>query len=77
MTWLIGLISAIGGLLLKLWQGRGPAPIVTEARELGAATEIAVADQQTIKTQQAEAQAIVDAPRTQADLVSSLKQGKF
>jgi hypothetical protein len=37
MTWLIGLLSSLAGILLKLWQGRGPAPIVVEGEKAGAA----------------------------------------
>lgn len=71
MTWLINLIAA----LFRSWFSTKQSD--QTARDAGAQTANATANNEAAKITEAIAQAATDAPKTRGDVVKKLREGKF
>ena len=77
LAWLIGCLGPIGTFIATLIKAQGPAPIVVESEKAGQEASALATAQQDVKAAQAVAQAETNAPKTQAAVVQSLKDGTF
>jgi hypothetical protein len=76
-----GIVAAIIGLALKLWglfrKPTAASPEAVAAANAAQERTVAQVDASTAQAEQRMAQAVVDAPSTQAEVVTALQKGEF
>lgn len=68
LSWLLGMIFA---------KPTGPTQEAVQAANAAQSKTVAQADEKAAQTEAAIAQAVADAPKTQADVVNRLNRGEF